>query len=62
MLNEWEVEFTLAAKGKTSFFCDTKEEAEEMAHNYFSYLLYPDCRPSYEIKGIKNVSPPRRDL
>ncbi len=44
MDKEWEVEFTI--EGKTSFFCDTREEAEKNAHKYLSELcqsLYPDC-------------------
>ena len=50
-MKEWEIEFTI--NGKTSFFCATKEEAEKMAHDYLSKLLYPDCRDSsYEIKNI----------
>lgn len=54
MNKEWEVEFTI--EGKTSFFCDTKKEAEEMANEYLSELcqsLYPDCcSNNYEIEDI----------
>ena len=38
MIKEWEVEFTI--EGKISFFCNTKEEAEKMAHDYVSELCY----------------------
>ena len=51
---EWEVEATIEIR--TSFFCDTKEEAEKMAHDYLSKLctgLYSDCcSNSYEIENI----------
>ena len=51
---EWEVEATIEIR--TSFFCDTKEEAEKEAHKYLSELcqgLYPDCcSNSYEIENI----------
>lgn len=51
---EWEVEATIEVK--TSFICDTKEEAEKKAHEYLSELcqgLYPDCcANSYEIDAI----------
>lgn len=51
---EWEVEATIEIK--TSFYCDTKEEAEKEAHKYLSELcqgLYPDCcSNSYEIENI----------
>ena len=51
---EWEVEATIEIK--TSFYCDTKKEAEEEAHKYLSELcqgLYPDCcSNSYEIENI----------
>ena len=54
MDKEWEVEYTI--EGKTSFFCNTKEEADKMAHDYLSELcqgLYPDCcSNSYEIEDI----------
>ena len=33
---EWEVEATIEIR--TSFFCDTKEEAEKEAHKYLSEL------------------------
>ena len=55
---EWEVEATIEIK--TSFFCDTKEEAEKMAHEYLSELcqsLYPECYPnSYEIENVYSYS------
>ena len=55
---EWEVEATIEIR--TSFFCDTKEEAEEEAHRYLSELcqsLYPDCcSNSYEIENIYSYS------
>ena len=51
---EWQVEFTL--EGRTSFYCETKEEAEKCAHEYLSGLaqsLYPDmCSNNYEIQEI----------
>jgi len=51
---EWEVEATIEIK--TSFLCDTKEEAEKMANEYLTELctgLYPDCcSNSYEIESI----------
>ena len=51
---EWEVEATIEIK--TSFFCDTKEEAEKEAKKYLEKLcqgLYPDCDSnSYEIENI----------
>lgn len=51
---EWEVEATIEIK--TSFFCDTKEEAEKMANDYLTQLcrgLHPDCcSNSYEIENI----------
>ncbi len=51
---EWEVEATIEIR--TSFFCDTKEEAKKKAHEYLSELcqgLYPDCAMnSYEIENI----------
>lgn len=47
MDKEWEVEFTI--EGKTSFFCDTKEEAEKKAHDYLSEL----CQ-SYELNVLWN--------
>lgn len=51
---EWNVEATIEIK--TSFFCDTKEEAEKSAHEYLSSLcqqLYPDCDcNSYEIEDV----------
>lgn len=51
---EWEVEATIEIK--TSFLCNTKEEAEKEAHKYLSKLcqgLYPDCcSNSYEIESI----------
>lgn len=51
---EWEVDFTI--QGRTSFFCNTKEEAEKEAHKYLSELcqgLYPDCDSNdYEINEI----------
>lgn len=54
MIKEWQVEFTI--EGKTSFLCDTKEEAEKEAHKYLSELcqgLYPDCCSNdYEIESI----------
>lgn len=55
---EWEVEATIEIR--TSFFCDTKEEAEKLAHNYLEELctgLYPDCcSNSYEIENIYSYS------
>ena len=54
MDNEWNIEATIEIK--TSFFCDTKEEAEKRAHEYLSELcqsLYPECDSnSYEIENI----------
>jgi len=51
---EWEVTATIEIR--TSFFADTKEEAEKEAHEYLSELcqgLYPDCDSnSYEIEDI----------
>jgi hypothetical protein len=51
---EWEVEATIEIR--TSFFCNTKEEAEKEAHEYLTELcqsLYPDCASnSYEIEDI----------
>ena len=51
MDKEWEVEATIEIR--TSFFCDTKEEAEKEANKYLEELctgLYPDCcSNSYEI-------------
>lgn len=53
-MKECEVEATIEVK--TSFFCNTKEEAEERAHEYLSELcrdLYPDCcSNSYEIENV----------
>lgn len=53
-LKEWHVEFTI--NGRTSLFCNTKEEAEKMVHEYLSELcrgLYPDvCSNDYEIESI----------
>ena len=58
MDKEWEVEATIEIK--TSFFCDTKEEAEKQAHKYLEELctgLYPDCcSNSYEIENIYSYS------
>ena len=55
---EWQVEATIEIK--TSFFCNTKEEAEKLAHEYLSELctsLYPDCcSNSYEIDEIYSYS------
>ena len=54
MDKEWEVEATIEIK--TSFYCDTKEEAEKMAHEYLSELcrgLCPECDSNdYEINDI----------
>ena len=54
MDKEWEVNDTIEIR--TTFICDTKEEAEKMAHEYLSNLcqsLYPDCDSnSYEIEDI----------
>lgn len=51
---EWEVEATIEIR--TSFICDTKEEAEKEAREYLTDLcesLYPDCGSnSYEIEDI----------
>ena len=51
---EWEVEATIEIR--TSFYCDTKQEAEKAAHKYLSELcqsLYPDCcSNSYDIVDI----------
>lgn len=51
---EWEVEATIEIR--TSFFYDTKEEAEKEAHKYLSELcqgLYPECDSNnYEIENI----------
>lgn len=51
---EWEVEATIEIR--TSFFCDTKEEAKKRAHEYLTEIcqgLYPDCAMnSYEIDNI----------
>ena len=50
----WEVEATVEIK--TSFYCNTKEEAEKAANEYLTELcqgLYPDaCSNSYEIENI----------
>lgn len=58
MNKEWEVE--AAIQIKTSFYCNTKEEAEKEAHKYLSELcqdLYPDCcSNSYEIEDIYSYS------
>ena len=58
MDKEWEVEATIEIK--TSFFCETKEEAEKEAHKYLEELctgLYPDCcSNSYEINDIYSYS------
>lgn len=55
---EWEVEATIEIK--TSFICESKEEAEEIANRYLSELcqdLYPDCSSnSYEIESIYSYS------
>jgi len=55
---EWEVEATIEIR--TSFFCDTKEEAEKLANEYLSELctgLYPDCcSNSYEIDNVYSYS------
>lgn len=54
MTKEWHIEYTI--EGSTSFFYETKEEAEKDAHKYLSELcqgLYPDCcSNSYEIVDI----------
>ena len=54
MNKEWEVEATIEIK--TSFFCKTKEEAEEEARKYLSELcqsLYPECDSNnYEIENV----------
>lgn len=51
---EWHIEATIEIK--TSFFCETKKEAEKEANDYLSHLcmnLYPDCSSnSYEIESI----------
>ena len=51
---EWEVEATIEIR--TSFICDTKEEAEKEANKYLTELcqdLYPDCSSNnYEIENI----------
>ena len=58
MDKEWVVEATIEIN--TSFYCDTKEKAEKMAHEYLSELcqsLYPDCcSNSYEIESIYSYS------
>lgn len=54
MSKEWEIEASIEIK--TSFVCDTREEAEKEAHKYLSELcksLYPDCcSNNYEIENI----------
>ena len=54
MSKEWTVEATVEIK--TFFHCDTKEEAEKMAHECLSELcqfLYPDCcSNNYEIEAV----------
>ncbi len=54
MNKEWEVEATIDIR--TSFVCETKEEAEKLAHEYLSELcrdLYPECTAdSYEIDSV----------
>ena len=54
MDKEWGVKATIEIK--TSFLCDTREEAEKEARKYLSELcqsLYPDCcSNSYEIEDI----------
>ena len=54
MNKEWEVEATIEIR--TSFFCKTKEEAEEEAHKYLSELcqsLYPECCSNdYNIDNV----------
>ena len=54
MNKEWEVEASMEIR--TSFWCETKEEAEKMANDYLTQLcqgLYPDCcSNSYEIDNI----------
>ena len=56
-MNEWELEAIIEIR--TSFNCNTKEEAEEMAHKYLSELcqsLYPDCcSNNYEIENIYSL-------
>lgn len=56
MNKEWELRATI--KIKTSFTCNTKEEAEEIARKYLSrlqLLLYPDyCSTNYEIQSIES--------
>ncbi len=58
MDKEWEVEATIEIR--TSFCCDTKEEAEKTAHEYLSEIcqdLYPECcSNSYEIEDIYSYS------
>lgn len=55
---EWVVEATIEIR--TSFYCDTKEEAEKEADDYLSELcqsLYPDCcSNSYEIENVYSFS------
>lgn len=54
MGKEWIVDFTI--EGRTSFFCNNKEDAEKEAEEYLSELcqsLYPDCDSNnYEIEEI----------
>ena len=54
MNKEWEVEATIEIR--TSFFCKTKEEAEEEARKYLSELcqsLYPECCSNdYNIDNV----------
>ena len=58
MDKEWKVEAVIEIR--STFICDTKEEAEKMAHKYLSDLcqsLYPDCcSNSYEIENIYTYS------
>lgn len=53
MIKEWNVDFTI--EGRTSFFYETKEEAEKEVKKYLSELcrsLYPGCCSDYEINEI----------
>lgn len=54
MNKEWHIEATIEIR--TSFFCETKKEAEEAADDYLFNLcsdLHPDCDAnSYEIENV----------
>ncbi len=54
MKQDWHVTYSI--QGRTTFYCDTKEEAEMLANGYLSQVcrgLYPDCCCNdYEIEEI----------